>query len=106
MTKRKGQRVFLFSWFVISCNWSVCNPLVTKIAVSRETFKCCLLLGQHLKSNISRLMNSGERSAAASSPTFEKPQLHAASHALSNESGHIVVFVDDTHLYGEALSLR
>lgn len=51
-------------------------------------------------------MKSGERSTAASSPTFEEPELHAASHALSNESGHIVVFVDDTHLYGEALSLR
>lgn len=51
-------------------------------------------------------MKSGERSTAASSPTFEKPELHAASHALSDESGHIVIFVDDTHLYGEALSLR
>lgn len=38
--------------------------------------------------------------------TFEKAELHAASHALADERGHVVVLVDDTHLHGEALSLR
>lgn len=37
--------------------------------------------------------------------TFEKAELHAASHALADESGHVVVLVDDTHLHGEALTL-
>lgn len=38
--------------------------------------------------------------------TFEKAELHAASHALADERGHVVVLVDDTHLHSEALSLR
>lgn len=43
---------------------------------------------------------------AQGSRTFEKPELHAASHALLYESGHIVVLVDDTHFDREALSLH
>lgn len=40
------------------------------------------------------------------SHTFEKPELHAASHALLYESGHIIILVDDTHFDGEALPVN
>jgi len=42
---------------------------------------------------------------AQGSRTFEKPELHAASHALLYESGHVVVLVDDTHFDSEALAV-
>lgn len=42
---------------------------------------------------------------AEGSRTFEKPELHAASHAHLYESGHIVVLVDDTHFDSEALTV-
>lgn len=42
--------------------------------------------------------------AAQGSLTFEKAELNAASHALSDESGHVVILVNDAHFHGEALS--
>lgn len=42
---------------------------------------------------------------AQGSRTFEEPELHAASHALPYESGHIVVLIDDTHFDSEALTV-
>lgn len=38
--------------------------------------------------------------------TFEKAELNAASHALSDKSGHVVILVNDAHFHGEALSAR
>lgn len=43
-------------------------------------------------------------SAAHGSLTFEKAKLNAASHALSDKSGHVVILVNDAHFHGEALS--
>lgn len=40
------------------------------------------------------------------SQTFEKPELHAASHALLYESGYIVILVNDTHFDSEALTVH
>lgn len=45
-------------------------------------------------------------SSAQGSLTFEKPELNAASHALTNKSGHIVILVNDAHFYREALTAR
>lgn len=45
-------------------------------------------------------------SSAQGSLTFEKPELNAASHALANKSGHIVILVNDAHFYREALTAR
>lgn len=45
-------------------------------------------------------------STAQGSLTFEKPELNAASHALTDKSGHIVILVNDAHFYREALAAR
>ena len=37
--------------------------------------------------------------------TFEQAELHAAPHADRTEGGDVVVLVNDTHLYREALPL-
>lgn len=41
--------------------------------------------------------------AAQGSLTFEKAELNAASHALSDKSRHVVILINDAHFHGEAL---
>lgn len=75
---------------IFLCSSDLVSPLMRSISIISNKFSIFPCL----------------RMSWSSLCTFQKAELHAASHRLLFESGHIVIFVDDTHFNSEALTMH